>query len=147
MTTRTIRKIPTFFVIAAIGVAAWALLPALKASMAKEKHDLVVITITFDPVQRSGYAPAGRTLIDHIMFQITMGDVFFPKEFATQSPQVRTLVPQRGVNNTNTRIRVIAEQVYGKSLTCSLAYPGVRTDTQTRRGPTSVECGISVKVK
>lgn len=146
MTTKTIRMIPTFLVIAAIGVAAVVVWPTLKASLVKEYDDVAVVTISFDPPQRSGYPPSGRTLIDHVMFQITMAEVFFPKEFVTQSPQIRTIRPQRGTNSGSARIEVHAEQIYGKRLSCSITYPGVTPSTMSKNGPTSVRCFISVKM-
>ena len=144
MSTKTVRRVPAFFVIAVVGVAVMVLWPTLKASLVKEDNNVVVVTVSFDPAQRSGYPPPGRTMLDHVMFQITMGDVFFPKEFATRSPQVRTFIPQRRANTAKARIRVYAEQLYGKKLSCSITYPGLQ-DTMTKPGPTSVECILTVK--
>lgn len=146
MTTKTIKRIPTFLVLAVIGVAAMVVWPTLKASLVREDENVAVVTISFDPPQRSGYPPSGRTLVDHVMFQITMAEVFFPKEFVTKSPQIRTIRPQRGTNSGSARIEVHAEQVYGKRLSCSIAYPGLPTSTMSKNGPTSVRCFISVKM-
>lgn len=147
MSTKTIRRIPTFLVITVMGLAAVVFWPSLRASMVKENHEVVVITITFDPARRSGYPPGpGRTLIDHVMFQITMSGEFLPKEFVTQSPQVRTLVPIRGANSSKARIGVYAEQVYGKTLSCRIDYPGQQSEFKSAQGPSSLECGMSVQM-
>lgn len=146
MTAKTIRRIPTFLVIAAIGVAAFVFYPSLRTGTGKA-DPLVVVTISFDPKHRTGEPAApGRTLADRVMFQITMGDVFFPKEYVTDSPTVRSFPAQRGANTTTAKVTVRAEQFYGRSLTCRIDYPGMPPSTLTKPGPTEVSCTMSIRV-
>lgn len=146
MTAKTIRRIPTFFVVAAIGVAAVAIWPTMRTIVDSSDEGLAVITVSFTPAKRSGVPPSGRTMADHVMFQIIVGDSFMPKEFVTTSPQVRTVAPKATGKANMAQVIVTAEQLYGKELSCMIVYPGLKPSKQTKPGPTFVRCAISVKV-
>lgn len=132
-----IRIIPTFLVVALLGVGAWLVLPTV-ARIANSAQQ-VIVTVSFEPASRAGKAPAGRTLIDQVSIQFQVGSDITPTERTTKSPWIRTVYPNRG-----TKVTVWAEQFYGKSLSCSIVQRGQQLAFDTKTGPAQVSCVTGV---
>jgi len=127
--------IPTAVVLAILGVAAYVFVPSMLEAI-NRRDDAVIIMVTFDPVTRSGVAPAGRTLKDQVTIQVDVGAKSFAKETATTSPWTVAVYPQ----NDRERVHVWAEQFYGSWLRCEIFVRGDSVFRQQKPGPAYVNC-------
>src|SRR5688572_9334350 len=98
MSTKTIRVVPTFLVVAALGLAAWVMLPSLVSD--KQKRDggkVVTVSVVFSPPVRDCKDDRGhRDLAMAVAISLKVGSDIHPLERECNSPWVRTVYPYRG---------------------------------------------------
>jgi len=135
---KTVRMVPTLFVVAILGVGAWILLPSLQKTLDPDDGSVTVL-VEFEPTRRSGKPPPGRSLKDQVTIQLMVGAQPYPTERSTRSPWERTLYPRKGEV-----VEVYAEQFYGTTLYC-MVRQGSHLPVQDRKnGPSFVRCRHTV---
>jgi len=122
VTTKTVRPIPTFLVLATLGVAAVVIVPVFKTGTQRDEpgQRTVIVTVGFTPATRTGKNPGnGGQLTDRVTASVQAGSKIIPKAFYTMSPKVWTLDVKAG-----NVVQVWAEQFYGDALWCEIRQPG-----------------------
>lgn len=127
--------IPTFLVLAAMGLAATAVWPMIN-STATQRPEAVIVTVTFEPTRRSGdlLRPNGQ-LKDEITITLQEGAKQHPKVKVLYSPWQKVLYPKKG-----TMVVVRAEQFTGNRLSCNITQPLARGSSDSRTGATQIQC-------
>ena len=141
MSDTKVRMIPTFLVLSALGIAALVVNNLPSHPRKKDQPETkVILAVTFDPPKRSGKPLApGRNLTDAVTIQVTVGSTGLPTRRETSSPWGETISAQRG-----DRVVLYVEQFSGKSLSCSITEPGVKTVKDTKPGPATLSCILTV---
>lgn len=141
MSTKTGRFVPTVFVLAVLGVAAWIMLPSLVSDKQKrEGGKLVTVTVVFTPAVRECRAADGRQdLAEGVSISLKVGPDIHPLERECRSPWAITVYPYRGQV-----VDVRAEQRYGADVGCRIIQLGAPPVERTRVGPGLVNCRHTV---
>lgn len=141
MSTKTGRMIPTFLVLAGLGLAAWILSPSLVSERRKkEGGKLVTVSVVFSPANRDCRDPDGKPdLARAVIISLKVGPDIHPVERQCDSPWATTIYPYRGQV-----VDVRAEQLYGKELSCRILQLGAPPVQRDRVGPGIVNCRHTV---
>lgn len=132
------RFVPTLFVVAILGVAAWLIVPSIARQITSDRN--VAVTVDFVPANRSGCPIEGRNLFDSVSVSIKVGPDNFPIERICKSPLIRIYYPRKGET-----VQVRAEQFYGAKLRCVIHQVGnPNIAEQTKNGSSSVLCTLKV---
>lgn len=132
--TSKLRMIPTILVVAVLGVAAIAIVPAVKQRV---RDKPVSVAISFTPENRSGKTVPGGTFPDIVSIELIVGGGAGNKHRATQSPWVQLLYPGKGQV-----ISVTASQVHGAQIGCAITQDGQSAQSQIKSGPAQVVCKL-----
>jgi hypothetical protein len=136
MTQKTgIKKIPTFLVLAALGVGAFMMAPKLKTIFDNDP-DAIVMTVEFSPARRTGkpLRPGGN-LTDRVTIQWSTTTDRGGPDKVTRSPWASTTHAKKGQV-----IELYAEQFVGATLSCRIVYHGETIATDQSSGPSFVRC-------
>jgi hypothetical protein len=124
------RMIPTFLILAVVGVGAFMVWPINRGASTGREERSVVVTVTFEPSPRDS-----QPLTERVFIQVNIGD-HHESDRATRSPWIRTY----GVFTGQT-VRVSAQQYFGGKITCQVAQVGhLAEKPRSAQGANTVMC-------
>lgn len=137
-----VKMIPTFLVLAVLGVAAWMFAPSIKNAVDRDDGGVAVM-VEFDPPRRSGEPiRPGSNLVDLVSIQVNMGGSPVGHTQRTkQSPWMLTLHPRKN----GVTVEVYAEQFAGGFLHCMITQTGYPPVHKESIGPSTVRCKYATK--
>lgn len=136
MNVKTVRRIPTFIVLAVLFVGFWMVRPSIRTFFDSD-DDGVLLVVQFEPAKRTG-APLrpGGNVTDAVTIMASMAtEPIVPRMAWTASPWSKAVFPRKGEV-----IDLYAEQFSGGKLSCQILYNGKQISRSARTGPASIRC-------
>lgn len=106
----------------------------------KDSDREIVLSVFFKPEHRSGITGQDRQFPDKVVVELTVGGVVYPNTDVINSPWTMTLPPGKG-----RKIVLKASQIYGTLLGCKILQPGFDPASDSRIGPSQVNCTYLTK--